>query len=318
MSEQNSNPAEAAATAAATTSPDSDIAKDIDTVADSSATETEVTDFESAEGIGADGDESEAEGEAEGAAAEAEGEVKSEVTPKEPAEKPAAEKKDETKPEEKTAEAPAAEKTPEKKEEPTPETGKTETTEKPAEEKKPPDEVQMREQLLTSLEQTYAIPEEVAARVMAEPEKVLPKLLSSVHVNVLESVLAGVASALPGLIHSVQTRTSEAQKYRDGFYSEFPALNKPEYSATVNRLALVMRTQNPTMSAEDAVREIGVAASVALRVPLPEKYMPGKVEERVEKVTQPMGARRGGAATTPAKPRTETNEFTDLANEDFS
>lgn len=214
---------------------------------------------------------------------------------------------------------------PEKKEEPAAEKSEQVDTEEqqpvppeqPSAEETAAKQTEYRNTMIEQLaSQAYALDEDTAAQIMHEPEKVLPKLLAQMHVNIMEASLAGIGSALPIMIDQVSTVKTSAEKYRRDFYSQFSSLDKPEYHDGVRQLAMALRAQDPNADPKTFMKKLGVAASVTFGVPLPKELTQQETEETTH-ITEPAAVRRGTtsiqAPPSSAKP---TNEFAALVEDD--
>jgi len=193
----------------------------------------------------------------------------------------------------------------------------------PATPQKTPEEIkaereQSRKKYFDELAQGYALSEEDANAVITDPEKVLPRLLAKVHMDVADRMAQWVATSFPHFMQAHSQRAQAVETSTKLFFSEWPELNKPEYAPVVARVLSGYRQANPTASAEDVIREGGVASLVALRIPLPQRLM------EKHNVDTPDAARPGGtpvvpsgSGATPPPARKSSNAFEVLAEEDL-
>lgn len=161
----------------------------------------------------------------------------------------------------------------------------------------PPDPAVARAQLLQELEKAYVMDGEQAAEFEATPEKAWPKLAARLHANVFEQGQRAIAGALPQLVAQIVQDMENSRAVERKFYGEWPKLDKPEYKPHVDRIALIYRRANPTAPLDQMIKEVGAAASVALRV-LPDQ--PAAPETPMPRPVQP--PLPGVGATPPAKP----------------
>lgn len=199
---------------------------------------------------------------------------------------------------------------------------KPEGEEKPAvieEETKPAEEVtqaleEARVKARDQLKEKFALTEEQEDLLIQSPNKVLPELAANLYLDLFDSIMGGFQQQLPGLIRQVIQTDQVQQKQENAFFEAWPQLNKPDYQETVQRIAQSYRALNPQTSEEEAIKEIGAQAWVALRLPLEElaQVAQGGVVETAAP-RQP-ATRRGAAEAVPRKPKPD-NAFTQLANE---
>jgi hypothetical protein len=123
-----------------------------------------------------------------------------------------------------------------------------------------------REQVRASLVEQYRLSEEEEAEVMTEPGKALPKLASMVHMRVGEAVTIGILSQLPGMIEHVLSSRNGEEASRAKFYDSWPDLKDGRHEPTIKRIAQAYRFSNPNASEEEAIRDVGAAAMIALRI----------------------------------------------------
>lgn len=164
----------------------------------------------------------------------------------------------------------------------------------------------------------YSLSEEDANAVVTDPEKVLPRVLAKVHMDVMDRMTAWVQTSLPYMLQSHSQQEAARQAHTKAFFDAWPELNKQEYGATVARTLTAYRQANPDAKAEDVIREGGVMALINLRLPMPERIMKSHNVNEAEPA-KPAGftpAPTGsGAALPPKKP--SDNAFTVLAEEDI-
>lgn len=175
-----------------------------------------------------------------------------------------------------------------------------------------------RAEALAKLMDKYTVTDDQVAELVTSPEKVLPRLLAQAHANAVEHTIEYFRQHLPAMLtaHNDQIRT--AGEARNAFFKEWPELNKPEHATTVARILTGYRAANPDAKPEDVIREGGLSAMIALRLPLPERLIvqnnahapDASPNAAASAVTVGSGARSGPA------PKSD-NEFTLLALEDL-
>ncbi len=195
---------------------------------------------------------------------------------------------------------------------PTPTPGPTDEERKAAYEKE-------RTAAIAKITERYStLSEEDVRQLTVEPEKVLPKLLARVYADAMDNMTSWVHSNLPNMLEGYQANVKAAEAHGNAFFSEWPELNKPELLPAVARILKGYRSANPEAKPEDVVREGGIAALVALKLPIPDRVM------TKHNVTTPDATRPAafppvagpGASTPPPKP--SDNVFTVIAQEDLA
>lgn len=166
-----------------------------------------------------------------------------------------------------------------------------------------------RERTQTELANLYSFTDEEAEAFTEDPVKALPTLVAKAHLNVFESLIQSLGAQLPNAVQEVVLRMEAGKTSEEAFYSMWPKLKSPEHQDTVFRMTQAYRRANPAASLEQAIREVGAAAMVALRIPFEESVKP--VAPVALPPHQPMAA-------TPARvaPRaTSNNEFEQISEE---
>lgn len=175
-----------------------------------------------------------------------------------------------------------------------------------------------RESFVTQLTEQYAIPEADHAALMAEPEKVLPRILAQAHANMLEQTVRVVQAQLPQWVSAMNSQHSAAQAYETQFFSEWPELKGTEKAPVIARTLAAYRQANPNAKPEDVIREGGVAALIALRIPIPTRIAQANNAHNAD-ATKPGAsapAVTASSASAVAPPQKSDNIFTVIAQED--
>lgn len=130
------------------------------------------------------------------------------------------------------------------------------------------DPVKLREEYIESyLVPQYSVSEQDARALMVEPEKVLPRLLSKVHVDVLEAAVAGIAQQLPNLVSAVIRNREVQVETTKQFFGRWPQLAKTEYVPTIQNTLKAYRQMHPQKPINELIDEAGATVMLALRVP---------------------------------------------------
>jgi len=193
------------------------------------------------------------------------------------------------------------------------------TTTESSEEVTPPveptkEQTQSPEQPLVTAEEWWAQEEarakEQYAQLFPETETVDPDIrdyLVNAAVDLHKAVLSTVAERLTPAVQQTIAATEQAKAVEEQFYREWPQLNKPEYSETVQRIASAYRAANPAVDIQTAIREVGAAAMATLRVAEPEQP---KAPPKTKPFT-PQGVKASSSRQAPS------NEFSAIAEEDL-
>jgi hypothetical protein len=158
-----------------------------------------------------------------------------------------------------------------------------------------------------------ALTAEDAEALRIEPEKVLPKLLARAGVAMYQAASHSVMRTVPTIVEQERMARVAADDARQKFYDAWPQLEKPEYRETVERTVVAYRQMYPNVPLEQAVREAGAMAVVALRLPPEASVRESAPGTAATKPRFQPAAPGGGTVST--KPRPVENEFTKLAEE---
>lgn len=115
-----------------------------------------------------------------------------------------------------------------------------------------------------AMEQYYALPEEMAAQLISEPEKVLPILAANLHVAVLEQVMQQVQRVVPQVLRQAQVGDVRETQAKGEFFKAWPELKG--YDKQIMEVGKMYRAMNPSASPEEAIRRIGETAMTALGI----------------------------------------------------
>lgn len=159
-------------------------------------------------------------------------------------------------------------------------------------------------------EQVYKLSSEEQEELRDNVEVAVPKLLSRMHVNVVQNMLATIAQQLPGVVGGLIQARTRSRDREDTFYQRWPQLDRAQHGETVKQLARSFMHANPTADFETAVRMVGAQALVALNLPVgtagapagqaqqggaqPRTATPGKVVRQVSQPYVPGGVQAAG------------------------
>lgn len=162
-------------------------------------------------------------------------------------------------------------------------------------------------------EQVYKLSDKEQEELRDNVEVAVPKLLSRMHVNVVQNMLSTIAQQLPGVVGGLIQARTRSRDREDTFYQRWPQLDRAQHGETVKQLARSFMHANPTADFETAVRMVGAQALVALNLPVgtagaaagqaqqggaqqqPRTATPGKVVRQVAQPYVPGGVQAAGA-----------------------
>ena len=174
---------------------------------------------------------------------------------------------------------------------------------------------QQRDGAIQQLKELYAIDNDTAQSILTSPEEVLPGILGQLHLNVVEQAISQVAAYLPQAITQHTSVSTTNQQLENDFYQMFPALNDEQYGDTVLNMARSLSQSGQQMQPEEFMKQLGVAASIALGVDLPNA--PTEQPPKTDKVTpfQPPRQQKGAGNPVGTQPTTQgkDNEFAVLS-----
>lgn len=184
-----------------------------------------------------------------------------------------------------------------------------------------PEQKQQREQreaeaaaaFTQQLENYYQIPEELAARLPTEPEKVLPVIAAKLHQSVLRGMEAWATKAIPAFFAHHQQVTEANSASRKAFFDRWPGLSAHEKN--VLEVGAMYRKMNPKATQQDVIEKVGqiVYAALGQQPPVRGNGQPAPQQNRgVPAPVRPAGASGSQAGAEPPA----DNLFTSMA-EDF-
>lgn len=165
---------------------------------------------------------------------------------------------------------------------------------------------------LAKLEKSYAFDEDTAARLLTEPELVLPKLAAELELNATRRALEAVQRMIPQLVPQVIGSQQHEDKAKDYFYGANPDLKK--HHKEVLEAGKLFRKMNPKATPEEAAEKIGNMVRQGLGLPLPAKKEAGGGKGPAQKPHRPAGA--GSTRPPAAAGKVEKSVWDDLASDD--
>lgn len=204
-----------------------------------------------------------------------------------------------------------------------------ETPQETPEETRSPEQVReelqkAREQARTNLTEQFKLTEEQEELLRDSPNEVLPQLAADMYLNIFDDVVKVVEAQVPLMMQRHMQMEQQKKANEQRFFRAWPQLAKPEYMQTINRIADNYRNMHPNADPEEAVKEIGAQAWIALRLPLDElaRHAEGSPQEQevVDKVTsinsgrKPSGPGKAADANLNRNPK-PLNEFEAMSEE---
>lgn len=114
-------------------------------------------------------------------------------------------------------------------------------------------------------ETEYALTEEDKTALIAEPDKVIPKLAARMHVRMQVQLAQQIAQILPGIIGNQLAQANRVQGLETSFFAQYPELNKPDFRKTVQESLAMIRQVNPQATRDEVMRDGAALAAVRLR-----------------------------------------------------
>lgn len=164
------------------------------------------------------------------------------------------------------------------------------------------------EKLFQGLVKHYELPDDLAAQLPTEPEKVLPYMAAKVHETVVRAVQQMFAREVPQYIAMTQQMQAADKASKDAFYTAWPALAGHEQA--VLKAGQLYRQLNPAATAEEAIKAIGGIVSQSLGISV--VGAPAASAVPAAPLPTPAGGATGGNARPAA---TDKNEFTAMSLE---
>lgn len=165
-------------------------------------------------------------------------------------------------------------------------------------------------ELQSRIEKDIKFTDDEVQELLTAPEKVLPRHLARVHVEVLEATYNAITANLPNIIEGYMRNQREIQRVEKAFSDEFPDL--VPYKQEAWNLAATLRQQTPNMSEQDMRRQVGAILRVQKGIAPPAAGAPAPAPAAPYTPTNAgQGRPNGGAAAVP-KPK---NMFEQLAEE---
>lgn len=143
------------------------------------------------------------------------------------------------------------------------------------------------EQLVERLTAEYQFDEQTREALLDDAPAALPRILAQQHVRMAQEVVATIAKVLPSIVQNMMQQGATRQTFTQKFYGKWPGLR--QHHAFVDKALKTYRALNPGLTLDELVQQVGLHASVALKLP-------------IEGVTPPQAPAPAPTAFTPASP----------------
>jgi hypothetical protein len=123
-----------------------------------------------------------------------------------------------------------------------------------------------------ALTRHYAIDAETAQRVLTEPEKVIPELLSRVHLNVAEQAVPAAVAQMQQIVPMMMQQMVEAEKNKAYFYHQWPKLESHQAEVEQMLTSYSQMPHNRGKPWAQVTTEVGAMASMHFKLPVMEAF----------------------------------------------
>jgi hypothetical protein len=146
------------------------------------------------------------------------------------------------------------------------------------------------------------------------PREAIPKLLAGVYLDAVQGSVAAMIGQMPQIIAGVESRKTVDAAAEQQFFEAFPLLSeRPEYKEHVWKVSAMHRKLNPKATLEEMIRDVGLQASVAFKLAVPESVREtGKTDTVMPHV--PAAAINQAPAATPGVGK-GVNPFSQMAED---
>lgn len=160
----------------------------------------------------------------------------------------------------------------------------------------------------------YAFDDEQFRELDENPREAIPKIIAGVYLDAVQGSVAAILGQMPQIITALESRKTEDLAAENKFYEQFPLLAaKPEYKAHVTKVSIMHRKLNPKATLDEMIRDVGLQASVAFKLAVPESVREtGKTDTVMPHV--PASAKSQAPAATPGAAK-DVNPYTQMAED---
>ncbi len=133
------------------------------------------------------------------------------------------------------------------------------------------------QQTIAHLAQTeYAMPKEVADKLVSNPEEVYPTLAATMHVRLASQIGQAVSTLLPSIVEKIVSAKLEANRLENDFFRLYPLLADPRFRSVVAQSLSMARQANPQAPREQVMNDGASLAALKLRI-APQGVAPAQV-----------------------------------------
>ena len=186
---------------------------------------------------------------------------------------------------------------------------------------------ELRTQWVSDLTKQFAdgLSEEDVVALGISPEKVLPKLAADIVAQAVDigrqATLQMMQAHIPQVFQQMQQSQTQGKEGKEAFFNNWGELNKPEYQEKLLTIAQQYREANPTVPAEQFIKDVGTQAWIQVGLPVTDlatKLAGGNPAPTAAPVGSPTysPASPGGASTPIAPKAPVTNEWDTLIDGD--
>ena len=128
------------------------------------------------------------------------------------------------------------------------------------------------------LQKYYALDDATAEAILENPKETLPRILSRLHMAVLQNTYKAVLDRLPPLMQNTAQAVRSHQQSEERFYKAWPIFKSddPTHTQVLLNYAQLYRSQNPGASEADFTKFVGAAAAAHLGLKMPVSKGNGK------------------------------------------
>lgn len=174
-------------------------------------------------------------------------------------------------------------------------------------------------------DQVYKLSPEDLEGINTEPEKAIPKLLATVHVNAVQGVTRHIAQQMPAMVMGLMAAQVENTKREDAFFKAWPQLDREQHMPAIMQAGRVFKQMYPRATMTDFIRNVGAQVILAhgLHLQQPQTGQPQQVppvQPQQQQVATPppfvpAGAGSVGGVPTQPEPRGFWDEFVEVMRE---
>lgn len=136
----------------------------------------------------------------------------------------------------------------------------------PVEEVKAPSYEEARQAAFKELETRYALSQEDTDAFISEPDKVVPRLVAGLYLDIYDNVMRSMQAYMPQMVQQITAREAHQRQGEDDFFTAWPKLK--EHRERVAEVGRQYRQLNPTATKEQFIQDVGLHVMIERRIPL--------------------------------------------------